>query len=411
MVRETDISVGLLIGNNCPVAFKPREVRVGGDHDDEPFGLRSDLGWAIMGSLESNPDTQPSANIVNKIIAHPAHNKSQVAFKCQPETNKQINKIIDILSQDFTDFASNTDSMSIEDKMFLKLMHKETRMENDHVTMPLPLKQKPPINNSFKTAQSRFRTLQSKLTKDKVLSKQYHTFMNELISNNEAELVPQDELTNQSWYIPHFEVWHPKKPNKIRVVFDGSAKTDGKSINDYLMQGPDFMNSLIGILLRFRQERIGVTCDIERMFHQFRVAKKDRDYLRFLWFDSRGEVATYRMNVHIFGAKSSPACASYGLRFIAQQLTDPSQVQLEARNFIEHNFYVDDGLLSAKDTNSAIQVLKEAVELCQQGSVHLHKILSNAKEVVAAFPKSEHANSLQELNLSSDVLPTDNVGC
>lgn len=174
MTREADLSVGLLIGNNCPVAFKPREVRVGGDQDSEPFGLRSDLGWAIMGRLDTL-DNQADANIVNKTIANPVDNNTQVTFKCQPETNTQINKIIDILSQDFKDFANNTDSPSIEDKRFLKIMHKETCMKDGHVTMPLPLKQKPPENNSFKMAQSRFRVLQNKLSKNETLSKQYHS--------------------------------------------------------------------------------------------------------------------------------------------------------------------------------------------------------------------------------------------
>jgi len=54
---------------------------------------------------------------------------------------------------------------------------------------------------------------------------------------------------------------------EIRVVFDGAAKADGKCINYYLMTGPDHINGLTGILLRFRQEQIAVICDIEQMFH------------------------------------------------------------------------------------------------------------------------------------------------
>ena len=39
-----------------------------------------------------------------------------------------------------------------------------------------------------------------------------------------------------------------------------------------LMQGPDLMNSLVGVVIRFRQERIALAADIEAMFHQVHVA-------------------------------------------------------------------------------------------------------------------------------------------
>ena len=67
-----------------------------------------------------------------------------------------------------------------------------------------------------------------------------------------------------SWYIPHFGVYHPSK-NKIRVVFDCSAKNQGTSLNSKLLQGPDLTNSLVGLLMRFRKEKVAVMADIESM--------------------------------------------------------------------------------------------------------------------------------------------------
>lgn len=50
------------------------------------------------------------------------------------------------------------------------------------------------------------------------------------------------------WYIHHQGIYHPTKPNKIRVVFDCSAKYDGTALNDHLLAGQDLTNGLTGVL-------------------------------------------------------------------------------------------------------------------------------------------------------------------
>ena len=72
--------------------------------------------------------------------------------------------------------------------------------------------------------------------------------------NADAEEIPAEELEDETaWYIPHRGIYHPNKPGKIRVVFDCSAKYQGTSLNDNLLQGPDLTNGLIGVLARFRR--------------------------------------------------------------------------------------------------------------------------------------------------------------
>ncbi|KAJ8001006.1 hypothetical protein DPEC_G00186330 [Dallia pectoralis] len=44
-----DCAVGLLIGYNCSRAMAPRQVLLGGD--EEPYAVRTDLGWIIVGRL------------------------------------------------------------------------------------------------------------------------------------------------------------------------------------------------------------------------------------------------------------------------------------------------------------------------------------------------------------------------
>ena len=48
--------------------------------------------------------------------------------------------------------------------------------------------------------------------------------------------------------------------------------------------GPDVLNTLIGVMLRFRQERVAIVVDVEAMYHRVRVYEEDERFLRFLWW-------------------------------------------------------------------------------------------------------------------------------
>lgn len=173
-------------------------------------------------------------------------------------------------------------------------------------------------------------------------SADYVKFMNKVLSRRDAEEAPM-HCQGVRWYILHHGVYHLRK-NKIKVVFDCSAKFKGTTLNDHLLRGPDLTNNLIGVLCRFRKYPYAITCDVGKMFHQFIVREEDRDYLCFLWWPN-GDVTTnpkkYRMKVHLSGATSSPGCASYGLRHMANE---EKGIYPTAAHFIEHNFYVDDRL-------------------------------------------------------------------
>ena len=86
----------------------------------------------------------------------------------------------------------------------------------------------------------------------------YVKFMNEVITNW-AEKIPDAELNLDNGnvnYVPHTGVYHPKKPGKIRVVFNCSAEFEGVSINDNLLKGPNWFS---GGPLSFSFRRSG-TC-------------------------------------------------------------------------------------------------------------------------------------------------------
>ena len=71
-----------------------------------------------------------------------------------------------------------------------------------------------------------------------------------------------------------------------------------------MYQGPDLTNKLVGVLVRFREKQFGIMSDIEAMYHQISVPPRDRDALRFLWWqdgDPNQQVQIYGMTRHLFG--------------------------------------------------------------------------------------------------------------
>ncbi|XP_073728111.1 uncharacterized protein [Misgurnus anguillicaudatus] len=384
--------VGLLIGYNCPRVLAPRKVILG--KDDEPYAILTDIGWSIIG------------------CSTPGFRESTISL-CHRITTKEMPTLtpleaIHVLESDFKDVATDNATVSQEDIMFLdKLREGINKNAQGHYEMPLPFKQRPFLPDNRELAIVRLNHLSRKFSKEEKYKSDYITYMNDIIERGDVEIVNDDGTNGEKWYIPHHGIYHPKKPDKLRVVFDCSAKYKNTSLNEHLLTGPDMINNLTGVLLRFRKHPIAVTCDIEKMFHQFHVPERDRDYLRFLWWtngDTHSIPEDYRMKVHLFGAVSSPGCANYGLRHIANEysLSHPLGAQ-----FITRDFYVDDGVTSVETVEKAIQLTKEAQELCAKGGLRLHKFISNDSTVLQSIPASECAVSFATKDLTFNDMPLE----
>ena len=208
--------------------------------------------------------------------------------------------------------------ISNKDKRFLKILDTETTKVGNHYQKPLLLKSPDAkLPNNRKVAERRLLYLKKPLMKDDRFYQQYTEFMEEILEKGyakESKTTPQD---GRVWYLPHHGVYHPQKPDKIRVVFDCSSELNRRLINKELFMGPDLTNQLRGVLIRFRQEQVAVMADIEKMYFQIPVADEHRILLRFLWWkdgDMSKEIIDHEMCVHVFGGISSGACSNYPLR-------------------------------------------------------------------------------------------------
>ncbi|XP_071479017.1 uncharacterized protein [Diadema antillarum] len=393
--------VMLLIGGDVPEAFWVMEERRGGRKD--PYAIRSPLGWTLIGPTNNTKrKTDFKVNFV--------HNKDE-------QLQQQVERFW------YMDFGGSTLGAkvgeSLEDKRARSKMDQSITKVDGHYQLGLPWRHENPcLPDNLTQAEARLQYLKRRLKRDPQLHQRYTATMEGYLDKGYAKEVektaqgePQDgdsrnDRTNKTWYLPHHPVLHPRKPDKTRVVFDCAAQYKGISLNSQLLQGPDYTNSLVGVLTRFRQEKIALVADIEAMFHQVRVTPEDCEALRFLWWpggDYTKEPKHYKMLVHLFGATSSPSCAGYALRKTAEDnQTDENEAAVKA---VQENFYVDDCLTSVGTKEEAVKLCADLRELLSKGGFRLTKWVSNDHDVLQTIPVSERSTSILDLHL--DDMPVE----
>jgi len=425
---DRDAPILLLLGRDILRVHKVRE-QINGPHD-APYAQRLDLGWVIVGDVCLGTVHKPSevnvykANILNNgrvSFLRPCPNSIHVKEDYGTtqhhsttfpacEMNTSLHVSTDNLGCSVFERSKDDNklALSIDDKAFLAIMDAEVyQNEENSWVAPLPFRApRRRLPSNREQALKRLCSLRRTLEKKPEMRAHYSKFMQKMLDNDQAELAPPLDKGEEHWYLPTFGVYHPKKRDQIRVVFDSSAECDGTSLNDVLLSGPDLNNTLLGVLLRFRKEPVALTADVEQMFYCFVVREDDRDYLRYLWYEDNDiskNVVEYRMKVHVFGNSPSPAVAIYCMRRAAQK--GEQEHGSDARQYVERQFYVDDGLTSVATPEEAVDLLTRTKEMLAESNLRLHKVASNSSQVMEAFPVEDRAKDLKDLDLGVDPLP------
>jgi hypothetical protein len=123
-----------------------------------------------------------------------------------------------------------------------EMMIETTTLVDGHYQIGLPFKHSPPnLPDSLPTDKKRLQYLKDKMDRNPKFHKKYSKVMKNYVDEGAAREVPEDEVVKLKplWYLPHHAVWHPIKPEEARVVFDCACKTQGVSLNDELLRGPE----------------------------------------------------------------------------------------------------------------------------------------------------------------------------
>ena len=165
----------------------------------------------------------------------------------------------------------------------------------------------------------------------------------------------------------------------MREVFDAGAKFQSTCLNENLFKGPDLLNGLIGVLIRF--QKFALCRDIEQMLHQIRVRYNDCDALCFLWREHMFDlIEDFKRNSHLFGKADSPWIVNWTLQKTVKDNED--QIRFVSSRAILEKFYINNYLDSFRTTQKAINTCIEAIKTLLSGGFKLTKFISNSSKIL-----------------------------
>ena len=361
-VRYSYGEIEMILGQDVYHAIRPLEC-FSADEKCSPFAVRLPIGWVLSGPLPS------SSSLVS--VCFKANIGQDFELACQVKSWYDMESYGAFKQVDPRSAADARAQEILETTTFHNGQRYDVGMlwANDNVQLP----------NNYFSSLVQIKSLEKWLSRDTSLKENYANTIREDLEKVYLITVPDahkvEQRSDKEWYLPQHPVINPNKPEKVRRIINGAAKFHGTSLNKSLLTGPDLLQNLIHVLLRFRQHQFAVSADIEGMFLQVGVPDRDQPSLRFLWREEpTTKVVVYQYTRHIFGAKDSPTCANYALQRTAR---DNVNQYPEATKAVLENFYMDDYFDSVESPDRALKRWKELVHLLHLGGFKLTKFVSN----------------------------------
>ncbi|XP_055623484.1 uncharacterized protein LOC129766910 [Toxorhynchites rutilus septentrionalis] len=373
--------IDMVLGIKHFYSFFPHSARI--ELGTElPLLVDSVFGWIIAGSANANTPTYNS-NIV-EISMLSLEDSIERFWQCEELLNK--------------------DNFSIEERQ-CETLFQSTSERNTEGRYIVRLPKKPDfesmLGHSKATAIHRFELLEKRLKQNSELRTEYHKFMHDYLTLGHMRLVEREYANEKQYYLPHHcVVKEASKTTKVRVVFDGSAKTStGFSLNDALCVGPVVQDDLLNIILRFRTFQVALVGDIAKMYRQILVHPDDVPLQRILWrFSEDSPIQAYELLTVTYGLAPSAFLATRSLQQLANDEGEPYSL---GRPALQKSFYVDDFIDGAQSVEEAIQLRNELSELLNKGGFTLRKWASNKLEVLQGL-NVDQIGTLSALHFSPD---------
>ena len=291
-----------------------------------------------------------------------------VPFRCKRCTN---------MNKNCKDCRFETHELSKQDRQGLDVIRANTHLDpiTNQWTTTYPFHTDPHVlEDNKEQAIGIMKKQEKRLLKDKPIASKYCKEFQSFIDRKILVLITEEEMKNYNgpvFYVSAHEVLkEDSSSTPVRLVINPSLKYKGRCLNDLLMKGPNALQDLYGIQLKFRIHYYGLVGDIRKMYHTIRTTEVEKHLRRLVWrnLDTDEEPRVYGPTRVMFGDRPAAAISAHCIRETADTY---KHIDEEAAEKIKQDMYVDD-LTSGADTKKDIERLKlKIVEILAKGGFEI----------------------------------------
>ena len=352
-------------------------------------GEKNERSETMMADIQREP-TSDSGGV------KPTLNVEQLICNVDYTSNEMMQRIWGL-----DGIGTNEPKLSGETDNFPNVKPESISYQGKRYSIGFPWKDDPRISTNFGVAKGRLTsTLRALCPEGKCTAKfeKYNTVIQSQLKagvvepvHNGFDVPSRDDVVH---YLPHFAVTRDdKETTKVRVVYDASTKTKKENVclNDLMHTGPNLLNNMTGMLLRFRLPRIAMVSDIEKAFLQVGLHERDRDATRFLWLKDPTKpvvddnLRLLRFTRIPFGVVASPYLLGVTIRNHLAKYPGATSDQ------IRDNIYVDNVIMGADDTHGALQRYVKAKSIFNDASMNLREWMSNDGQFMQNVTEEDRA--------------------
>ena len=271
------------------------------------------------------------------------------------------------------------------------------------------------LPDNYKAVKGVLMSTLRRLKQDPEWKRIYSSQNDEMVARGAARKLTREELMNWKgpvWYIAH-QIPNPSsKTTPCRLVWNSSQPVNGQSLNSILAKGPDVLNPIRCVLLRFREGLHAFVGDVSKMYNSVFLEDKEVYLHRFLWpRESTGEIETYAILRVNIGDRPA-ACLTMLATRLNAQLPEFSDMHKPVDTILR-SMYVDD-ILDSVDCSTELETLKSDVEhILARGGFKIKMWLTSGikppdKAAVISLPNALKGNESTALgfgyNVEEDIL-------
>ena len=380
--------VDLLIGSRVPWLSAALEERRGAE--GTPIARRTPLGWTVAGP--THPAIPPDRSSALTTLL----NSAALSLPLQQEnwppeaalvkiegkklvpteeiSDRQLHRLVQRMLQE--EEIAEVEQLSPREEYIVQQARKSLKRRDDRYEVGCtwaPQAGRPHLN--LPQAERRLRSLEeSRYFKDPQLKQSYTEVVEGWKKGGEVKVVPCPS-PDVRYLMPHFPVVNMEKTTTpVRVVMDCKVE-----LNKYLLSGPNLLNEVPGVLLRFRSGLYTFSGDVKKMFLRIFLPAQDRPFHCFLWRTPGGQLKFLQFQVHVFGNAGSPFLALFVVKEHAKKY---AQEEPKAVDTIYHSTLVDDVLDSADTIQEARETLTAVRNIFRAAGMEMAKFHSNVPAVL-----------------------------